>query len=238
MSDDVLNIFDDKDQPEAEAPEQEAPAQAEAPAEPAETKGDTDAAPPAATVEDEARQVPYEALRDERTKRQAMERELAEMRQWRTQQEARQRQAQFDAIEDPNERMQMVQAEAAQFAAATKLQMSRQFAERQHGAEYVQEVVDFFNDPQHAPMSHHFMRTDDPFGAAVEYFNANKALKEIGPDPKAYEQKLREQIRAEMLAELNPAKPKAPPASMARSPAAGGDSNPVGSGFDALFGAN
>lgn len=238
MSDDVLNIFGktDEEQPEvAETPEQAAPApeveqpEGEQAEQPAESKGEEQAEPPAAKPEEDQRHVPYEALRDERQKRQAAERRLAEI-------EAAQSRARIEAIEDPGERAEAVQQQLVQAAVAHKVQLSRQYAERQYGAEFVQEVENFFNDPQHAPMSHQFLRTADPFGAAVEYFNAAKTLREIGPDPKAYETRLREQIRAEMLAELNPTKPKAPPRSMASAPAAGGESNPIGSGFDALFG--
>lgn len=238
MSDDVLNIFGetDNEQPEvAKTPEQEAPAPENAQPEgetaenPAESTGENEAEPPAAKTEEEQRHVPYEALRDERTKRQALERRLAEI-------EAAQQRARIEAIDDPDERTQAVQQQLMQAAVAHKVNLSRQYAERQYGPEFVQQVTDFFNDPRHAPMSHQFLRTEDPFGAAVEYFNAAQALREIGPDPKAYEQKLRERIKAEMLAELPPTKPKAPPRSMASAPAAGGDSNPIGSGFDALFG--
>ena len=240
MSDDVLNIFGktDEEKPEAQ-PEQASPAaEVEQPAQepPAEPKGEEPAEPPAAKPEEEQRNVPYEALRDERQKRQAMERELAEMRQWRAQQEAQHRQQRLEAITDPDERLHAIQQEGAHAVIATRLDMSRRFAEQQYGAEFVQEVTDFFNDPQHAPMSHQFLRAADPFGAAVEYYNAAKTIREIGPDPKAYEARLREQIRAELTAELTPTKPKAPPRSMASAPAAGGASNPIGSGFDALFG--
>lgn len=238
MSDDVLNIFGetDNEQPEvAETPAQEAPAPENAQPEgetvenPAESTGENEAEPPAAKTEEEQRHVPYEALRDERSKRQALERRLAEI-------EAAQQRAQIEAIADPGERAQAVQQQLMQAAVAHKVQLSRQYAERQYGPEFVQEVENFFNDPQHAPMSHQFLRTADPFGSAVEYYNAAKALREIGPDPNSYREKLREQLKAEIMAELSPAKPKAPPRSMASAPAAGGDSTPIGSGFDALFG--
>lgn len=233
MSEDVSDIFGKAEDEQPEITEQEAPAQPEP-----EPKGEEQAEPPAAKAEDEPRNVPYEALRDERTKRQALERENAEMRQWRAQIEEQQRQQRLASITDPDERLQAVQQEAVQFAVASRLNLSREYAERQHGAEFVREVTEFFNDPRHAPMSHQFLKTSDPFGAAVDYYNAAKALREIGPDPKAYESRLRDQIKAELMAELSPTKPKAPPRSMASAPAAGGDSNPIGSGFDALFGAD
>ncbi|SFX48084.1 hypothetical protein SAMN04244548_01193 [Paracoccus pantotrophus] len=238
MSDDVLNIFGetDNEQPEAaETPEQEAPApenaqpEGEAAENPVESTGENEAEPPAAKTEEEQRQVPYEALRDVRAKLQAAKRRIAEM-------EAAQQRAHIEAIEDPSERAQAEQQQLVAAAVAHKMHLSRQYAEKVHGADFVQEVVDFFDDPRHEPMSHQFLRTADPFGAAVEYYNAAKALREIGPDPNSYREKLREQLKAEIMAELSPAKPKAPPRSMASAPAAGGDSNPIGSGFDALFG--
>lgn len=243
MSDDeVQDIFGEmaEDQPEvAETPAADEPAPEVAqPEGETEAKGENEAAPPAAKQEDEPRHVPYEALRDERTKRQALERRLAEQDAWRQQVEAQVRNARLNAIEDPNERMQAAMAEAQRFAVANKLSLSRQYAERIHGADLVNEVVEFFNDPQHAPMSHRFMATEDPFGAAVEYYRAQKLLAEVGADPDAYRQKLEGEIRAKLLAELNPAKPTQPPPSMAAAPASGRNANPVGSGFDALFGAD
>lgn len=235
MADEVLNIFDETEQPEvAEAPEQEAPApeneqpQGEKP-DPVEPAGENTVETPETTDKEDQRHVPIEALRAEREKRQALERRIAEF-------EAARQRAQIEAIEDPSERAQAEQQQLVAAAVAHKMHLSRQYAERQYGEAFVQEVVDFFEDPQHAPMSHQFMRAADPFGAAVEYYNAAKALREIGPDPNSYREKLREELKAELMAELSPTKPKAPPRSMASAPAAGGDSPPIGSGFDALFG--
>lgn len=245
MSDDVDNLFDEKEQPEvAEKPEKEAPdpvaEQPEGEPEPEqaeEAKGEDKGEPPSPTEDESERNVPYGALKDERTKRQALERELADIRKWRQDIETRAREARLAQIEDPDERVQAYQQQWQQTAVAQKLDMSRRYAERVYGSDTVNEVVEFFNDPQHAPMSHQFLQTDDPFGSAVEYYNAQKALSEIGPDPKAYEARLREQIKSELMAEISPAKPKAPPRSMAAAPSAGGNSNPPGSGFDAMFGA-
>lgn len=239
MSDNVDDIFDEKEpgQPEvAETPAPELkPEQVKQPE--AEPKGEDEGAPPAPKGEDAERNVPYGALKDERTKRQTLERELQSMREWRQQMEARDRQARLQQIEDPDERLSYVQQLSQHELSQTKIQLSRQYAERQFGPEVVNQVVEFFNDPAHAPMSHQFAKSADPFGAAVEYYNAQQALREIGPDPKSYRDKLRDELRAELMAELNPTKPKAPPRSMASAPAAGGNANPIGSGFDALFGA-
>lgn len=249
MSKDVMDEVFPEDDATAALPEQveveEATAEVEKPA-PARgpdgkfakaeaDEGEEDGAPPA-PGEDDVHSVPVGALKDERAKRQALERELAEVKAWRQRIEAQARDHQLRSIQDPDERMQAYQQQWQQAAVSQRLDMSRRYAERQHGAEFVADVVEFFNDPRHAPMSHQFMQTEDPFGAAVDYFNAQKALAEIGPDPKAYEARLREQLKAEIMAELSPTKPKAPPPSMASAPSSGGKTEPVGSGFDALFG--
>ena len=239
MSADVNDeLFPEDEQAEAETPEQEQPEdeqaeQAEA-EEGDEVKGEDEGAPPAPVKEDGDR-VPVGALKDERSKRQALERELAEIRQWRQQLEAQARERQLQSIEDPDERFQAASQQWRQSATAQKLELSRRYAERQHGAELVNEVVEYFNDPARAPMSHQFLQAEDPFGAAVDYYNAQKALSEIGPDPKSYRERLREELRAELMAEISPAKPKTPPPSMAAAPSSGGKSPPIGTGFDALF---
>lgn len=236
VTDELFPEVEGTEEAEAEQVEAEAvEAEAETPEAEPEDEGENEGEPPA--PEKAADQhVPVSALKDERTKRQALERELSEMRQWRQQLEAQARDRQLQSIENPDERLQAVQHDWQQRAVSQKLDMSRRFAERAYGADTVNEVVEFFNDPQHAPMSHQFLQTDDPFGQAVEYYNAQKALQEIGSDPNEYKTNLREQIKAELMAELSPTKPKTPPPSMANAPSAGGKSESVASGFDALFG--
>lgn len=239
MSEDVNDELFPEDEPEApevEQPEQPETEEATAadPEEGAEVKGEDKGAPPAPEKED-ANHVPVGALKDERAKRQAAERERDELRRWRQGIEAQANEHRLSQIEDPDERLQAHQQQWQQNVASQRLELSRRYAERQHGAEFVNEVVEFFNDPAHMAMSHQFMRSDDPFGAAVDYYNAQKALAEIGSDPGSYKDRLREELRAEIMAELSPAKPKAPPPSMAAAPASGGKTPPIGTGFDALF---
>ena len=230
MEDDVLNIFDQKEPAEPiNAPAD--PPLADPPAEP---KGDEPAAPPAAETKDEARHVPYEALKDERTKRQNLEREIEDFRRREADRAAQQRLAQIESIEDPDQRIQAAQQEWQMAMIQDRLNASQYHAEKQHGADYVREVVNFFNDPQHSAMTHQFLRTPDPFEAAVDYYKRAKAFDEIGNDPEAYKAR----VRAELASELSPAKLTAPPPSVAGAPASGGKSNPVGSGFDELFGEN
>lgn len=226
MSDEVDHLFDEIG---TEQPEQ--PAVEAAPEPEPEPKGEEVAAPPAAEAKDDGH-VPLTALKDERAKRQTLERELEEMRRWRADMEARARQAQIQSIEDPEQRIEAERQQWQMAMVAERRESSRARAVRQHGEDFVQQVTDLFNDPRHAPMSHQFLSDPDPFDAAIDYYRRVKALEEIGNDPEAYKAK----IRAELAAELSSAKPPAPPPSMAAAPAQGRNSDPVVSGFDALFG--
>lgn len=243
MDDDLDNLFDetgDADQvPEPEQPQEaEQTATAEAPAEAEATPptGEEEAAPPAAEEKEEARHVPYEALKDERTKRQNLEREIEEMRRWRTDMEARARKAQIEAIEDPDQRIAAERQQWQEAMISERRESSRARAVRQHGEDYVQQVTELFNDPRHAPMSHQFLADPDPFDAAIDYYKRVKALEEIGDDPEAYKKRIREELAAEAAASLSSAKPAAPPPSMAAAPAQGRNNDPVLSGYDAEFG--
>lgn len=238
MSGDVTDeLFPEpEEQPEteeqAEQPEPEAEAEAEQPE--TDGEGEQEGEPPAPEKEPD-NHVPVSALKDERAKRQALQQQLDEMKRWRSEIEARANEHRLSQIEDPDQRMQAYQQQWQQSAATQKLEMSRRYAERQHGAEFVGKVVEFFNDPAHMAMSHQFLQSDDPFGTAVEYYNAQQALAEIGTDPSSYKERLREELRAELMAELSPTKPKTPPPSMASAPSSGGNHPPVKSGFDSLF---
>lgn len=243
MSDDIDHLFDNMEtaeptpepEPKAEpaAAPQPDPAQAATPVpEGMAPTGDDNAAPPVAEPKDDARHVPYEALKDERTKRQAAEREIQEMRRWRADMEARARQAQIANIPDPDQRLEAERQQMRQAMISERVETSRQRAVRQHGDDFVAQVVELFNDPKHAPMSHQFLSDPEPFEMAVDYYRRVKAFEEIGNDPDAYKAR----IRAELAAEISSAKPTPPPPSMAGATAQGRNSDAVVSGFDALFG--
>lgn len=226
---------------EAETEASEAPeAQADEAEAQSESKGESEAAPPAASEEKQSDHIPLTALLDEREKRQQAQRELEELRRWKAQQEAQRQQQRPDFFENPEAVLQQERQQFQQALVAEKLKQSRFLAEREFGAETVQAAFELFNDPKHAPKSHELLNEPSPFHAAVEYYKQQKTLQEIGSDPEAWrkqqEEALRAQIRAELEAELAQKKPAAPPRSLASAPSAGGETPSAGSAFDELFG--
>ena len=111
--------------------------------------------------------VPLSAMLDEREKRQALERELAEARA----------KAAPPAPLEPTE--QLKQALYAQ-----NLKVSRKFAERQYGAETMTEVHDWAAARCDAdPHFNQQMRdADDPYEAAYQAFTADRVLRTVKPD--------------------------------------------------------
>lgn len=230
---------------EGETPEPEITAEAETPevVTPEPEQGETPAAPPAAVEQEKPSAIPISALLDERERRQKAEREAEELRQWRTQIEAQQKAKPApDFFADPDQRLAYERQQfQAQFT-AMKLQQSRFLAEREFGAETVNEAYAYFDRNPH--LSHQFLDHASPFHAAVEFYKRQKVAEEIGADPEAWKAQqmatLKEQLRAELMAELQGTVQPKPriPGSLASAPAAGKAGEPMtrGSAFDAAFG--
>lgn len=234
MADDKLDFLDEtqatepeQDAPEAVEPEQSAP---EPIAEPEPTGEELEATPPVA-AEEKPNYIPVTALLDEREKRQKAERELEELRRWREQQERQSRQQQQpkpDFFDNPEQAI-------SQHVTAVKLQQSRFLAEREFGEDLVKEAYAYFD--QHPQESQALINHPSPFHAAVEHYRRQKFLAEVN-DPDKWREAERERIRQEILAEAQatqPSKPNAPPPSMSKAPAAGGNAIAPGNAFDAML---
>ncbi len=253
MSDDKLGFLDETDEtPEVETPEAEAPeveaeeVKAEEPAEEpkaeeVEATGEEEAAPPVAEVEEKPQAIPVTALLDEREKRQLAERkaeesdrQLAEMQAQIQRQQAQKQAPDWD--EDPQAAASYQAQTIQQQMHTQRLEQSKFFASREFGAEVVSEAMAYFDaNPQ---LSHQFMSEPSPFHAAVEFYQKQKFLTEVGENPDAYKEQMREQIRQEVMAEMTntqPSKPKAPPPSMATAPSTGRDATTPGNTFDNMF---
>ena len=253
MDGDKLDFLDEQE-PETEAEvktEAEETEQVEGEAETPEPKaedvpepeptGDEDSTPP--VEEPKGREVPITAMLDEREKRQKAEREAEEARKTaeavRRQLEAMKAQKEPenapDFYENPDERLQFEARRIEQGFQARTLQQSRFFAERDHGAELVNEAMSFFD--QNPQLSHQFMEHPSPFHAAIDFYKQQKFLTEVS-DPDKWREQERQRIREEVMAEMKPqpSKPKAPPASLASAPAAGTDAIVPGNAFDGVFG--
>lgn len=254
MSDGKLEFLDETPEVEAEevTPEAEEPAQAAPEAEAdepeAEAEGTGDQGEPPSPEFKSSRnaehQAPLTALLDEREKRQKAEREAEELRQWRRQMEQREQQAKAkvpDVFEDQEGFIRHTQQAFQQELLRNKMDTSRFLAEREYGADTLQEAVAFFD--QHPDQSWRFLQEPSPYHAAVEYYRKQKALSEIGDDPDKWKQSqletLKEQLRQELMAEMGQqpqTAPRKPPVSLTGQPAAGrGDPTAKGTGFDAAF---
>lgn len=226
MTDNPLDFLDETlaEQPEpVEAVEAEAPEPERVEAAP-ESTGEI-AEPPSAPDE-KTKEVPFVALMDEREKRQAAQREMekykAELEELRRKAEAPKEKPDF--FENP-------EAVVQQHVTAAKLQQSKFLAEEKFGAELVAEAYAYFD--QHPQESQALMNHPSPFHAAVEHYQRQKKLAEIGNDPDAYINAQVEARLAERLAQ-SPA-PKAPPPSMSKAPSTGGERISPGSAFDDVF---
>jgi hypothetical protein len=245
MSEDKLDFLDG--QPAEVTPE---PPQAEPVVlpEPEAGKGEPEAQPapasaPPAEPEEKQHVAPLTALLDEREKRQAAERELQELRNWRQQQEAQARAAQIrapDPRQDPDGALEFERQHFQKQLYNTRLSTSRFLAEQQFGADTVAEAFAFFD--KNPALSHQFVDHPSPFHAAVEFYKRQKVAEEVGADPDAYRARLETEIREKIMAEMQSAQPAQPkprlPGSLAAAPAAGGAGEPAarGSAFDAAFG--
>lgn len=243
MSDPLDELFDETpvvDAVPVDAPEpQEAtPApEAEVPVVPEAGKGEPKAAPPAAP-EEKPQAIPISALLDEREKRQAAERRLAELE---SQQRAQEQKP--DYFGDPEG---AIAVERQQFAKALwnhKLDISEIIARQQYGDELVAQAQDAFMQAarQNPALAMDLQRQLNPYGFAVSWHMQQQALAEIGSDPAAYKAKLRAELMAELQAQAPAAPVQAqrpattPPRSMASAPAAGSPRAVPAASPDPLF---
>lgn len=254
MSKDAIAFLDGEtvDEPEVEEaveaePEPEQPEEVkaeEAEAEPEQTGVEEPGSTPEPEPQNE-RAIPVTALLDEREKRQEAQRRLEEIDRQNRELQARLQQLQQpkqeapDWYENPQEAAQFQSKTIEQQFQARMMQQSKFFAERDFGADTVNEAIAYFD--QHPEQSQQFVSHPSPFHAAVDYYKRQKVATEIGSDPEAYKAKLREELLAELKAEMTqpksqPSKPKSPPPSAAKAPAVGGDTIAPGNTFDSLFG--
>lgn len=157
----------------------------------------TDAAPPAA--ESEPASVPIAALKDERAKRQQLEAELARLRE---------QQAKQPPMPSPTEDPEGYARHVAEAAFNEKLNVSEMLVRKDHAPEAVDEAIALFRAEAEAnPALGMKLRTElHPWDWMMKEAAKIKARKEIGDDPAAY----RERVRQELMAEMQATKPAAP----------------------------
>ena len=111
--------------------------------------------------------------------------------------------------DDPNA---FVRSQAMEMVTPLQQQMkamARQVADIQFQPETVEKAVNAFDnatktgsiDPE---IHRRIMASPNPYAAAVQWHQHTSTMSEIGSDPAAYKAKLAEEIRAQVMAELNP----------------------------------
>jgi hypothetical protein len=222
--DDILNGNEPTDEPhieaeavEPEAPVEAAPETAERPRGPDGKfipKGDTETAPPAA--EDNGH-IPIAALKDERQKRQTLEQELATLRAQIAQQQQQPPQPAPDLWEDTPGWQQHVTQEignnAAQFAAMNARLDTSEMLARDKFDDFDEVKAKFLELAQSNPMLVEEAKADaHPWRKAYQIAKNHERMQSLGAvDVTSLEAKLREQIKAELMAEAQNKLPSAPP---------------------------
>lgn len=238
-------VAEEQPEVEAETPQPVEATDEGAEAEVEEQTGETEGSTPEPEPQNDSK-IPVTALLDEREKRQEAQRKAEE-----ADRRARELQAQLqrmqqpkqeapDWYEDPQAAAQFQSQTIEQQMQARMMQQSKFFAERDFGAETVNEALSYFD--QHPEQSGQFVNHPSPFHAAVEYYKRQKTAAEIGSDPEAYKEKIRAELKAELEAQLTqnaavaqPSKPKSPPPSVASAPAKGREAIVPGNAFDGMF---
>lgn len=165
-----------------------------------EQKGEPTAAPPAAQSQPNAEPaegptVPRKALEDERGKRQTLERQLAEMqRQLTAPKPAAQPPA--DWFADPEGAAKQLYHQMEEMRLNDRANLSERAAVRAYGKELVAEAREAAMQAGIARQL--YERSPDPYDDLIQWYRKQKFIAEIGDDPEAYKQRLRDELRAEM----------------------------------------
>jgi len=108
-----------------------------------------------------------------------------------------------DPLTDPEGAYAYQQNHFSQRILSAKLDQSEMMARDKYGDEKVDEA---FEVASRAGIIGNFVRSKHPYRDLVQWHEKAQAFQKIGPDPEAYAKKLREDIRAEVLAELKAGK--------------------------------
>lgn len=168
---------------------------------------------------DNGRFVPLTELKTEREKRQGLEaqlkaesdsraqieRELTEARRYAEQFQRQQQQHQqpppppIDPWTDPDGYQQAVAQQAHTVALNERLNISQMMAEEKHGAETVTKAFELASQ---AGVMRNFLAARNPYAELVTWYQRAEAMQKIG-DPSSFEQRIREEERQKVIAELN-----------------------------------
>lgn len=245
MSKDWLDDIDEEEtetatEAEDAQPEPEPPAQAEDTADDAAAKEGEEPEqaseeageeiPPDQPAEDEQKTVPLAVLMQEREKRdklleertQQLTQQIEELKRQSQKQEPETEQSPPDPVDDPDGWRQWNQQTVEQLAFNERLNTTELLAREKHGDEAVDAAVEWAKtEAQKRPaLAQEIQSARNPYGKLMELHRQSQFLSEVGDDPDAYKQKLREELLKELQTRQKPApeaedKPE-PPKSLAK----------------------
>lgn len=127
-----------------------------------------------------------------------------------------------DFARDPNGAVQSIQQMMQEQALQQSIALSARFARREHGAETFEEAHAWLST--RPDIERWAMGQDDPWEAAISQYKRERLAEEIGDDPaawrKAQEEQIRQQVMAEMQAEMGQGYTPAAPSMRVPAPAA------------------
>jgi hypothetical protein len=103
----------------------------------------------------------------------------------------------IDPITDPDRYAQAIQAQMAMIASNTTATVSEKLTRSQVGDAIVDEA---FEAAQQAGVVDSFRGRQDPWGDLVKWHKTQKVQAEIGNDPEAYRERIRQQVMQELAA--------------------------------------
>lgn len=174
------------------------------------TPSETPAEPPAATPEPtpqtpaENPMIPHARFQEVNQRAQAAERARDEavelLKRYAPRPEQPAAQPQLDMFENPEGFIRQTLQDELRDLQEAKFLMLRDITERQHTPEVVKAASLAFDAAQDAGELHPseyeaVARSKNPFAAAVEWHQRREVLKEVGPDPAAYRQRILDDAR-------------------------------------------
>lgn len=196
-------------EPAAEAKAEEAPEkEAEAPDE--EAKGEeagpeTDEAKDAPPVSEDTKNVPINALLDEREKRQALE---ARVREFEAKEKGEDKAERPDLLEDPEGFAKSIEDKVEAAVQVRHFNASEHRARKEHGDDAVNEAIGIFESMVKADplLAQKALNHPEPFDFVIETVTRHKQVEEAGGLEewrKTELTKMRAELKAELEAEMN-----------------------------------
>ncbi len=178
-------------------------------------------APPAAPSQPPPGYVPVQALIDQRLEARQHRQRADDLQRQHDEREKAKNAQPVDWFADPDAAIKQyfapIQQQFDQTKSSLTLRASRAEAIATHGKDTVAAMEAAVGaameagDPEIQHLRQQMLQSDDPVGVAMQWHQRKAVLSEVGTDPKAY----REKLKAEILAELNggqqPTPPAAPP---------------------------